>query len=105
MSSEAHPEFDELENIEELDEAQDAIEEIGETSAEAVPESENSPAATSSGRFSFLQSLSIYDAMLIASALSVSLAILLMALELTSFGSLFFQWRTTEAQVGPLTLP
>lgn len=105
MSSEAQPEFDDLDNIEELDQAPDAVEEIGETSTEAAPQETASTSTSSSSRLGFLSTLTIYDAMLIASALSISLAVVLMALELTSFGSLFFQWRTTEAEVNALTLP
>lgn len=104
MSSEADPAIEELDEIEEnvqdvAEEIQDDIEEVGTTSAEQTGRTDRS------SRFDFLKTLTIYDAMLIASAVSVSFAILLMFLELTSFGFPFFQWRTTEAEVAPITLP
>ena len=115
--------FDSLEEFDNLDDdiqAADAMDEIvedeivddisedtgasAETSqeAETVQEAETTP-ATRSNRLSFVKSMTIYDGMLVASALCVSLACVLLVLELTSFGGLFFQWRTTEAIVEPLT--
>ncbi len=60
---------------------------------------------TASSRLEFLKSMTVYDAMLVASALSIMLAILLMFIELTSFGGIFFQWRTTEAGFDSITPP
>lgn len=79
--------------------AEDISEEAtGETSAEAA----TNALSSSEGRKSLLKNMTIYDAMLMASALSIALACGLMFLELTSFGGLFFQWRTGEAFVEPL---
>lgn len=61
---------------------------------------------TALSRLEFLKGMTVYDAMLVASALSIMLAILLMFIELTSFGGIFvFQWRTTEAGFDSITLP
>ena len=61
--------------------------------------------SSGTSRFDFLKTLTVYDAMLIASAVSISLAVILMLLELTSFGGIFFQWRTGEAFAEPLNPP
>ncbi len=95
MSSDAEPVLDELENLEE------ANENVGQTSEETA----TATSSRSSSRLGFLSSMTIYDTMLVASALSVSVAIVLMVMELSSFDGLFFQWRTTEAEVSPITLP
>ena len=92
--SEAEPVLEELDGIDEA-----------ENTTEVGTPSEESSSVSRSSRAGMLSSLTIYDAMLIASALSISVAVVLMALELTSFGGLFYQWRTSEAEVNAITLP
>ena len=100
-------------NLEEFDDDFQAADEIVEDFAEQVEDpaptaevsEETVPAASdtsANSRMLLLKSLTLYDSMLIASALCITLACALMALELTSFGSLFFQWRTGEAFVEAL---
>ena len=116
MSSDPESLFEDADNdfedfAEALDggESPESLDEIGTTSAEAEPQP--APATTrtessrGSSRRSFLKSLTIYDAMLIASAASILIACLLLMLELSSFGGPFFQWRTSEALVEALTPP
>lgn len=100
----SNPDFEEFSNV---DEAVDAPapateEQVVEAAEETVSTREES---TTTSRLEFLKTLTVYDAMLIASALSISIAILLMFLELTSFGGIFFQWRTSEAYAEPLAPP
>lgn len=118
MASEPESLFDEIEEdavdaMESFDDIaeMDDVDEIGDTSAEAA---EPVPAAAAanerptprSNRLGFFKSLTIYDGMLIVSALSILIACLLLVLELSSFGGgLFYQWRTSEALVEPLTPP
>ena len=78
--------------------------EVSDSSDESQESGESSEASRGS-RLSFLKTLTIYDAILVASALSIALACLLLFLEVTSFGGLFFQWRTGEALAEPLTPP
>ncbi len=77
----------------------------GTPEADDVRTSGDTSVATGNSRFAFLKTLTVYDAMLIASALSISLAVVLMLLELTSFGGIFFQWRTGEAYAEPVNPP
>ena len=102
----SNPEFEELEQMDEVVEQAapaSVVEETETESSDAPTEGQESSSASS--RLDFLKTLSVYDAMLIASALSISLAVLLMFIELTSFGGIFFQWRTSEAYVEPLAPP
>ena len=113
MSAEFENNLEELEDnfedgFEEADEVLDEIvedfqeEEVtAETSEEA--KSNTATASGSKGQLAFFKGMTIYDAMLMASALSITVACILLFLELTSFGGLFFQWRTGEAFVEPLT--
>lgn len=115
MASEPESLFDEIEDdgleaFESLDDAaeMDPVDEIGQTSAEAAEPVQPAPAAaaaTEPRRRRFGSSLSIYDAMLIASAACILIACVLLVIELSSFGGPFFQWRTSEALVEPITPP
>ena len=99
-------EFEELEN---LDGVEEATEDLSEQSSNVQTSDQSSAAEASaesnSSRFGFLSSLTVYDAMLLTSLLAVSLASVLMLLELFSFGFPFFQWRTGEALVEPVRPP
>ena len=106
MSGEFENNLEELEeNFEDGFEAAEEIQEdpITETSQTETSQSAREALTSDSGRRSLLKSLTVYDAMLIASTLSIALACMLLFLELTSFGGLFFWWRTGEAFVEPLT--
>lgn len=106
---EAMDSLDDLAGMDSVDDLaeMDSIDEIGETSqpaAETMQPAGEEPSARSS-RFGFLKSLSIYEAMLIASAVAILIACTLLFFELSTFGGPFFQWRTSEAFVEPLTPP
>ncbi|MEM9411483.1 MAG: hypothetical protein AAGA30_10240 [Planctomycetota bacterium] len=90
----------ELDPIEEL-EVEEAMTDATETST-ADAETDSNPRG---GRLEILKSLSVYDGMLVASAVSISLACLLLVMELSTFDGLFFQWRTGEVEVKALTPP
>ena len=124
----AAEEFEELEDLsgsfEELDDVldqQDTFDvetpEVETSFDEAVGESLAAESATatvatsqvptseeSSSRFGWLSKLTIYDSLLLVALIAVSLACLLMATELLSFG-FSFPWRTSEALAEPLRLP
>ena len=55
------------------------------------------------GRFGFLSKMTIFDTMLVTSAICITVACMLLVLELSTFSDGFFnQWRTGEAFVEPL---
>lgn len=125
MSAAEFEEFEELEDLDALDQPQGPGEEVlddamaasatagdvrqgalAESSAEADEvKTSDSPAATAiSSRLAWLSTMTVYDAMLLTSLITISLACLLMLTELFSFGFPFFQWRT-GAPPEPLTPP
>ena len=125
MSAGEFEEFEELEDLDSLDETSDAFEGVAdeavETAADAVEEaataetsleSEQTEVAVgaadteSSSRFAWLSKMSVYDAMLLTSLVTISLASMLMLIELCSFSlTPFSQMYTTEAYVEPLRPP
>ena len=122
MSAADFEEFEELEQFDALEEAGDVIEEGFDDAVDAVEEGataqtsvqsevlKSADTATTdddddSSRTGWLRSLTVYDAMLLTSLLAISLAGLLMLMELFSFGFPFFQWRTGEALIEPLRPP
>ena len=105
--------FEEFEELETLEQVENAVEERAESSASAQTSSESESAneadstdqASSSTRLGWMSNLTVYDAMLLASLVTISLACVLMLMELFSFGFPFFQWRTSEAFVEPVRPP
>ena len=124
MSAAEFEEFEELEDLDSLDETSDAFDgvaDVDETAADVIAEgataetsleSEKTEAApdvtatATSSRFGWLGQMSVYDAMLLTALVTISIACLLMLIELCSFSlTPFSQMYTTEAYVEPLRPP
>lgn len=114
MAKDSEPQLDDLE-IDDLVESvqqqgaivtDDETDQIGQTSTSTPMRART---RRSSGRRtrslgSLLQSMNVYDGLLLASLICVVLACGLLFMELTSFGWTY-QWRTTEALVAPISPP
>lgn len=104
---------DDLQQVEEIDDLAEADLEaeplddestLGEVSEESREGRAPTESVNGSSRFAFLQNMTIYDGMLVASAVCIGLSIVLLAMELLSFG-FGAPWRTSEALVAPITPP